>query len=86
MNNENYNGWKNRGTWNIALWLGNDEGLYRAAIELRNQLAKDGRHIKTAATAKKIVLDLMGETTPDNIKTTAKNIDWVEIKQAINEL
>lgn len=86
MNNERYNGWSNRGTWNIALWLNNDEGLYRAAIELRNRLAKNGIAIKTAQTAKKIVLELMGETTPDNIKTTAKNINWVEIKEAINEL
>jgi hypothetical protein len=33
MQMQRYNGWKNRATWNIALWLGNDEGLYNLALE-----------------------------------------------------
>lgn len=28
-----YNGWKNHATWNVALWIGNDEGMYNFAKE-----------------------------------------------------
>ena len=28
---DEYNGWKNRATWNVALWLGNDYTVYRAS-------------------------------------------------------
>lgn len=26
------NGWKNLATWNVAMFINNDEGLYRAAV------------------------------------------------------
>ena len=31
MTDTTYNGWKNWATWNVALWLGNDEWIYKIA-------------------------------------------------------
>lgn len=31
---ETYHGWKNRASWLVALWLGNDETLYKAIMEM----------------------------------------------------
>jgi len=30
-----YNGWSNWAIWNVALWVGNDEGLYHLARDYR---------------------------------------------------
>lgn len=43
MTSETYNGYRNYETWNVALWLGNDEGTSRywreAAAEERREAA-----------------------------------------------
>lgn len=52
-----YNGHRSWNAWNVALWLGNDEPLYRRAYEL-------GRKLKPGAAARVLRRELP-ERTPD---------------------
>lgn len=72
---QGYNGWANYETWNVALWIGNDEGLYEIA-----------RRCKRAREPYKAFVDTMRELgsleTPDGV---AWNDSGVGI-DALNEM
>lgn len=78
---EKYNGWHNRATWNVALWLGNDEGLYRSAIELAR--AVKGRI--TSRDAEEICRELFPSgKTPDG--DSLIDCRWSEIARDLAEM
>jgi hypothetical protein len=57
-----YQGHKNRNHWNVALWIGNDEGLYNLA----KQCMRDTKTKDEAAREILNVLRVAGVThTPD---------------------
>jgi hypothetical protein len=74
---EEYNGWKNYETWNVALYLDNDEGTYLAVKEYvkdtlnsTDDLSYDG------------LIEYMGienESTPDGIPWKYFRIDRQEM-------
>ena len=39
-----YNGHPSWNAWNVALWIGNDEGLYHAAVEAKRK--GKGRYVR----------------------------------------
>lgn len=55
-----YQGHRSRNAWNVALWIGNDESLYRVAVECWNST-------KTTGAAARKFLSIVGEgsRTPD---------------------
>jgi hypothetical protein len=88
-----YQGWKNWETWNVALWLGNDEPLYRACIR-DARFVEQGEEID-ALQAEHIVRALLPNGTPDfqsehhgNSQGAAlfSKVDWQEIADDINEM
>jgi len=43
MSDKSYNGWTNYETWNLALWMDNDEGSYAYAREQAREAIKNAR-------------------------------------------
>ena len=79
---ENYNGWKNRQTWNVSLWINNDESLYRAAVE----------YIKEHKSSKCPYVNfikhegLESDRTPDNIAYISTRLDYKALNEMMLEL
>jgi hypothetical protein len=78
-NDETFNGWANWTTWNVALWLGNDEPLYWAMVAEANRLA----HRVTAAQARRFASAWMGSVTRDGAQL--RFCRWAEIAAMMNE-
>ncbi len=83
-NAEDYNGWANRATWNVALWIGNDEGYYHAARELALRVQNKGRHLGGVAAKYFVTVQLGWDRTPDGIGLS--RVRWGEIATMLREL
>ena len=53
-----YNGHRSWNAWNVSLWINNDEGLYRRAVDLAEQHGLD-------KAARIMAREMQGEKTPD---------------------
>ena len=74
--NERYNGWKNFQTWNVALWLQNDEGLY--------SLAKRAMRYEYLIA---ILREQFDRTeTPDGVAWNDSSLDIDELDALLEEL
>lgn len=76
-----YNGWKNYQTWNVVLWINNDEGLYNIAKSTKSY----DDFVETIRTlgevAKKGPWGTIAYETPDNVAWNDSGID----EESINE-
>jgi hypothetical protein len=84
-----YNGWKNRQTWNVALWINNDEPLYRSAVEY---MKKHGTSERTGNPSKAPYIGfirrngLENERTPDGISFSGSRLDYAALNEMMREL
>ena len=89
-NDNTYNGWKNYETWNVNLWIQNDEGLYGFVLDGLKELLElhfhDWENV-SHAEIKELVRDAFnGIKTPDGVSVWDAAIDWDEISDALLEL
>ena len=73
IQDQTYNGWANYETWNVALWIQNDERLYHLARECGDYLE----------FAKIVWFD---NKTPDGVCYTNPKLDWNELNELIQDL
>lgn len=90
-NDTTYNGWANFATWNVNLWIQNDEGLYNYALDLMRAWRDDAYGELEGfdgSCARELARELFQPTgkTPDDVKIDDSTIDWSEIADALLEL
>jgi hypothetical protein len=76
-----YNGWKNRQTWNVSLWINNDESLYRMAVDFMKTYKGKSPY---ASFIRKY--GMKEDRTPDNIKYMSTRICYKELNDMMREL
>jgi hypothetical protein len=73
---QTYNGWANYETWNIALWIQNDEGLYNLALTLSDyQELVDVLYQEYGVTE-----------TKDGVKFNSPKINRIELDDMMDNL
>ena len=72
--NETYNGWKNYETWNVALWMGNDEFWYGVA-----------RECETYQDFVREMLHSGVEATPDGVDLDDTKLDGIRLCEMLQE-
>ena len=64
-----YNGWENYETWNVALWINNEEGLYHLAMEAGDY---------------ETFLELVGNaTTGDGVKFSDPRVNVIQLNSDV---
>ena len=74
LTNTEYNGWTNYETWNVSLWIQNNQGLYDLA-----RLSDDYQDFVDC------VSEFMSET-PDGVSFTSDKLNLIELNELIEDL
>tara|TARA_S200002703_G_scaffold155921_1_gene160663 strand:+ start:1150 stop:1392 length:243 start_codon:yes stop_codon:yes gene_type:complete len=80
MTMSTFNGWANHQTWNVALWIGNEESLN----VLAHRITSGGGTYQDLA---EVLVHTFGKTeTPDGISFTDPALDHEELNDCLSDL
>ena len=97
MNKDEYNGWTNRETWALNLWLTNEEGIYNETLRVLREAHKEDVKNKTNNIYKQDALrdfvEDLREEQKDNKQLISMfqdvgslwRINWGEVVDAFKE-
>ena len=91
MSEEGYSGYENWETWNVSLWLSNDQAMYNQATELmifNAPVFSRGADIYIADDASKALEEYVDELLEQNIitdKISIHRVNWQEVMMGFEE-
>lgn len=83
---EQYNGWSNYETWNVALWIGGDEGLYSIAKECKESAHPYQEFVNILKSVNTGEMASITYQTPDGVAWSDSGINKDEVNEYIREL
>ena len=86
MTNSGYNGWSNRATWNVSLWINNDEGMYNLARDYMAERVENKEGIDGSYSGFVKRYGLESEFNGDNIHWLDRSLDHKELDEMMKEM
>lgn len=76
-----YNGWSNRETWVMNLWLGSEPEYYDVLSHITSDFEPDEQHAELEAWVREELnrLDMGASLWSDLLSTALSRVDWYQI-------
>jgi hypothetical protein len=80
---QTYNGWANYDTWNVMLWLDNDEGLYRESCNYFQSIQRYRKRPTYKGLIEWLSEGEITTRTPDDVPWLSDTLNYKELDRGI---